>query len=466
MNKTKIESGKGYWTDDSFRFNRTISFDIESEIDVVIVMSCDKNWADLVAQKPLIAPQSHLVKARTDQNYDYMHNNWTINSEKYVFKYISNIKIINQSNETEGKTNFYSVKLQSKFRTCNPHRKKENFGEKNLLTFKYDDLINNFQENNSFSLNGSISIFGVFDEVLTSNLTAFIFQYGDISECLWESLGKNLNDNQFDNEYVYFNDSFQNPFFFILNSTNEIDFSLEKTVKNITNFIDLIGKSIIFRSFSVNTYTNIDSISYYMSYITFSQNFQCENQAESCLGIALKDNGVCFLINEDQNYDSYLNFIVKLIIYKPLSAYQTNVKLEAILNLRYLKSKFNGFTSLNIKNEENEVNISINSNTERNFLKTEIFEFPLLYDKALGNKFAINIISENKRITIGICDIVHVNSSFNTFEYLTNLNSLYPFVKPEDSLEKVYEYSLGIILPILLIILICISNIFLFFFDI
>ena len=96
----------------------------------------------------------------------------------------------------------------------------------------------------------------------------------------------------------------------------------------------------------------------------------------------------------------------------------------------------------------------------------EIFEFPLFYENALGNKFLIKIVNNNQRITIGLCDVVYVNSSFNTLEYITNLNILYPFIKPEESLEKVYEISLGITVPIILMILICISFNFLLFFFI
>ena len=453
INKRQISTGAGYWTSQSNKFMESLIFTNETEIDVVIMMSCDSNWGGLVSQSPLIAPQSHLVQSRISDSYFFQHGNFTVNSDKYIFSYFSNIKIINQSNISVNSENinYYSIDLQSKFMSCNPHTPSETFPSQNYLTYHYNDLIN-FPQNTGFSLKGSISIEGDFQGLLSSNLTAFIFEYADISECTYTNLGKNINVNQFESYYLYFNGTFQNPFFFlsddIVNTTNEIGFSYEKTVNNLSNFEDLIGRSIIFRSFSVNAYIDIQSQPFYMSYITFSKNYQCENEAEACLGVPLNNKGVCFILTEDRFYKPFTNFMIKVIIMNNNLTTYKNIVLEVIINLDYIKHKYKDFSAINIKNEQNELNISINGiNQQTNFITTGLYPFPLSYDFALGNRLAVNIISDNQKIKIGLCDIVYLNSSFNSIDYLITLNTLYPLILYEDNKNTIYEISLGIAIP-------------------
>lgn len=422
------------------------------------MISCDKNWADLVIQIPSISPQSHLSNARTDSKYIYNHKDFQINSEKNVFSYANNVKVINKSNSSTPSTiNYYSINLESKLIRCNPFEINNNFGIKNYLTYNYSDLLSFDQTISNLSiLNGLVTIYGNIKDFIPSNLTSFIFQYGDISECDYVNLGKNLEIGQFNDNYEYFNDSFQKPFFFlgdqIPNTTKEITLSFHEKVDDINRFSDLVGRSIILRSFSVLNFENITNSPFYMSYLTFTQNQECQNKGENCFGTVLNDNGVCFLTNEDQFFDSLSNFIVKVIIHKKNSTDQIFLLVEAILNLKYMNSKYRGFSSLMIGNSQKENNFSINSNQNLNFLKTDIIVFPLLYTNALGNKLSISIFLDSNIIQLGVCDIVYLNSSFNTTEYIDNLNRKFPFSeKDQKNVNSIYELAFGIGIPLLVI---------------
>ena len=467
MNPTTNLHGNGYWSDNSKVFSQPIVFNKETEIDAVIVMSCDKNWADLVIQTPLISPQTHQARARTDPNYSFMHRNFTINSDKYVFYYISNIKVVNQSNSSVvANINYYSIFLQSRFMGCNPRIFESDFGNHNYFTFQYNDLIN-FSPY-GFFINGSITINANFQDTPPSNMTAFIFEYGDTSECLNTSLGSNVNIKN-SNNFLYFNDSYQYPLHFfensLLNSTQKISLSFEQSVKDLPNFIDLIGRSVILRSFSVNTYINISSNPFMLGYVTFSQNYQCQNDAEACLGLILSNAGVCFLVNNDQYYDSYTNFIVKIVVLKKNSTLDKNVKVQIIVNLRYLRDKYTDFSAIVLKNEQNQVNFSVNAKESINYLTTQIESFPLLYDNALGNAFSVKIISQNQRIQLGVCDVVIFNSSFDIANYVQILNAKYPYVNNDEQNKELLVLSLSIGLPLIFLLLVGNFIIFLLFLD-
>lgn len=457
MNPSPILKGSGYWSDNSKVFSQPIVFHKETEIDAVIVMSCDKNWADLVIQTPLISPQTHQARARTDPNYSFTHKNFTINSDKYVFYYISNIKVVNQSNSSVvTNINYYSIYLQSRFMGCNPPILDSDFGNHNYFTFQYNDLIN-FSPYGFFSINGSITINANFQDTPPSNMTAFIFEYGDTSECLNTSLGSNLNIKN-SNNFLYFNDTYQYPLYFfgnsLLNISQKMSLSFEQSVKGLPNFVDFIGRSVILRSFSVNTYINISSNPFMLGYVTFSQNYQCRTDAEACLGLTLSKAGVCFLVNNDQYYDSYTNFIVKIVVLKKNSTLDKNVKVQIIVNLRYLRDKYTDFSDIMLKNEQNQVNFSVNAKESINYLTTQIESFPMLYDNALGNAFSVKIISQNQRIQLGVCDIVLFNSSFDIANYVESLNAKYPYVYNDEQKKELMVLSLSIGLPLILLLLV------------
>jgi len=461
LKSTEIQSGDGIWGDNPEQFSQPITFSQEIEIDAVIVMSCDKNWADLTIQTPLISPQSHQARARTDPTFSFQHGDFLINSEKYVFYYISNLKVSNQSNSTLiNNINYYSIYLQSKFMICNPRNFINDFGDQNFFTYQYNDLIN-FPSIGPFVINGSITFNVNLQDPSMSNLTTFLFEYGDISECVnsENSIGNNLNLKN-NADFVYFNDSFQYPLYFfdnswnLVNSSQTIEISFEQTVDNLTNFIDLIGRSMILRSFSVDTYIDFDENPFFISYITFSQNYQCINDAEACLGVTLKEQGLCFLINNDKFYDSFTNFIIKIVILQQNSTIENNVNLELILNLRYLKYKYISFSAILLKNEQNQLNFTIDPNQPTNFLKTETVIFPMFYEKALGNAISIYLISQNQKIQLGVCDIVLLNSSFDSSLYVETLNAQYPFIESSGNNEKFVALSLSIGVPIIILLLI------------
>lgn len=462
--KSKNMKGKGFWGDSTFKFLESISFQSEDEIDIVIMMTCDKSWGNLVIQTPLISPQSHMSRSRTDENFNFSHNEFQINSDKYVLSYLKNVKVENQSNSSQNPIDFYSIFLQSKFMPSNYEKMEKSiqtFEENNYMLFKYNELIQFDYLKRNFNFNGSITMTLNLEDVLASNLTSFIFEYGDIGDYNFSNLGKNINLN-LNTQYSYFNDSFQFPLFFVGNGlasfSNPINLKKDQAVSQLSSFIDLIGRSIFLRSFSVNNYINIENISFYSSYITFSQSYQCENNAVACLGINLLENGICSLFIKKSLIEIKPNFIVKIIILKPTNALEKNIQIELIANLKYLREQYGEFSLINVKNGENEMNFSINSNTESNFYASNTAIFPLYYEKALGNKFSLKLFSKDQIISLGLCDIVYLNPAFDANRYTSQLNHKFPFIKNDDSNELIFQLSLGIGVSFFLLIIIGIST--------
>lgn len=460
--KSSVLNGEGFWSDSSYRFMARLNFLIETEIDIVIMMTCDQSWSDLVVQDPLIPPKSHSANARTNENYSFIHNDFEINSEKYVFAYMNNVPVINQSKNLKDKEiNYYSTALQSKFIGCNQTARQNSIdntklNENNYLAINYNDLITE-----NFDIFGSLSVSGTLNNVISSNLTGFVFQFGDISDCNISVLGENINENFGDN-YIFFNDSFQFPLFFLENNlSSQINFSKELKVEKKENFIDLLGKSIILRSFSVDEYINFDNISYYLGYLTFSQNSQCDSQGENCLGIKLIDFGVCTVFNEEFLMGEMPFFQIKIIVNKQISTLQTNTEIQILVNLIYFRKKYQGLSIITIKNEENEMNFTIDSRNASNFFLTNPVIFPLLYENALANKFFVKIIYNNEIISSDTCDIMSLSPTFDISEYFLRLNLLYPYIKPEENNnDLIYEVALGVGIPTLILAIIIAGDFF------
>lgn len=465
LTKTTIMTGEGFWGDSSNHFMTTLNLYNETEIDIVIMMTCDQSWSDLVIQDPLIPPKSHSANARTDENYSFFYNNFEINSEKYVFTYMNNVPVINQSKYINNKEiNYYSTALQSKFIRCNQSKQQNTndnpkLSDNSYAIFNFNDLITE-----NYETFGSLSIYGTLNDAIDINLTGFVFEYGDISDCNISVLGNNINEN-FGNDFLFFNDSFQFPLFFLENNlSNQINFTKELKVENKNKFIDLLGKSFILRRFSVDEYINFDNISYYLGYLTFSQSALCESQSENCLGIKLQNFGVCNIFNDEFLLGEMPLFQIKTIINKQISSLQTNTEIQLLVNLMYFRNKYQGLSLITIKNEENEMNFTIDFRNASNFYLTNSIVFPLLYENALANKFFVKIINNNEIISSGTCDIMSLSSSFDISQYLLELNYLYPYIKPTDnSNDLVYEIALGVGIPF--IILVIIIGYLIFFFS-
>ena len=376
--------------DTDYIFKYKLDFTSSIDIDVLIVLQCDKDWGNKNNNSaPLSPPQSHLALARTQDKYHVENNGFVVNSEKTVYKYLEKININYIGQIFYKKSGFLekeSIVIQARFHKC--FQIGSRFEENNKLIFSSNS------EEDSINVQGNIKYFN-------NNFQAFLFFNGDISYCDASHLGKNLDDIQTLNlslnilnydeslkifiENKYYNDSFS---FKIAQNSHE--FSQKKIDK-------LLGRSILLYS--------DDRKDYLISQLTLLQNYQCEQEAKSCKGFSLNEHdGICLLMNEFK-FKEREDFLIKISLINNYKNKTLDAKI--IVNIKSLMNLYDTIDKIVIKNENYETEFLINKeNFQSNIFLSDAQTFLLDPNFALSNK--ILIIGENagRKTKIGLCDIV------------------------------------------------------------
>jgi len=393
----------------NLKFSHILNFSFPQEIDVLIALQCDEEWGVFNENStPRSPPQSHLVLARTKENYTAENNGFYIKNEKTVYQYLKKINIDggeqkkSQMNPYKRHSDYY---YQAKFHKCFFVGSKTDFEDHNFLIFSSD-----YAEEN-IKINGKVQYFN-------NSFKSFLFENGDISYCDSFHLGKNVNIfNSISGSSIINLLNYENSttsFFEINNSNQSLSISIE-TEKSLSSLYlsEMLGRSILL-------YNEELQGEFLIGQINILQNYQCQEEARSCLGENLEDDdGICLLMNEFK-FRERENFLIKIAI----RSNQANETLETriVADVKLLNELYENIEKIIIINEDSKTEFQIvNDNITSNIFASEMKNFSLNPKYALSNKIMIMGEGNNKTFKIGLCDVALLDNQDLYFEVEENI---------------------------------------------
>ena len=371
-------------------FSHFLNFSFPQEIDVLIALQCDTEWGAVNEKSsPYAPPQSHLVLARTNENYSAENNGYIIKSEKTVYKYLKNLNINGGGEKNVNpylrRRNYYQAKFQKCFRVGSTN----DFEDHNFLFFSTDE------EDKTIKINGQIDYFN-------NKFKAFVFENGDISYCDSFHLGKNLDIFQsFDDISNFYLLNFENTTsFFQINTSNKtLSYSLE-TEKSLSSFYlsEILGRSILL----------YDGKEFLVGQFNILQNYQCNNEAKNCLGEDIEDSdGICLLMNEFKSKETE-EFLIKIAIHSNHTKGGLGTKI--VSNFKLLNDFYEGIEKIILRNADSDAEFKIiKEKTTSDIILSETKPLSLNPKVALGNRILILGEKGGKMFKIGVCDIALMN---------------------------------------------------------
>ena len=372
----------------NFNFEYQLDYTSFQEIDVLIALQCDQEWGNMSENStPLVPPQSHLVLARTKEDYISENNGFVINSEKTVYKYLKkiNFKTFKQMKNIE----LNDLVIQARFQTCFAIGSTKDFEEKNFVMFS-----SNGNENN-ITINRNVKYFN-------NNFKAFLFNNGDISSCDSFHLGKNLNLSNLSNLEDLNLMNLENSTSFFFKSENSLSLSLNEGILSLD---EILGRSLLL----------YNEQKFLIGQLTLMQNYQCEQEARNCMGFSLKNNnGICLLMNEFK-FKEKDDFLIKILLQN--NFINGTVFMMIIVDYKKMTNIYDQIDKIIIRNEDFETEFPIvKENILSNIFISEMIFSNLSAENALSNKLLILGENNGNRIKIGLCYITIIENSVTYFE--------------------------------------------------
>jgi len=422
----------------NFNFDYNLNYTSFQEIDVLIALQCDQEWGKMNENSvPLAPPQSHLVLARTKEDYYSENNGFVINSEKTVYKHLKkiNFKTFEQKQKKNFKLN--DLVIQSRFHKCFAIGSTKDFEEKNFLIFSSNEYENNF------TIDRNVKYFN-------NNFKAFLFNNGDISSCDSFHLGRNLNlsSELFTTEDFLNLSNFENSTAFFLKSENSSQ-KLSLTInEDLLNIDKILGRSLLL----------YEKQEFLIGQLTLLQNYHCEQEARNCMGFSLKnDDGICLLMNEFK-FNEKNDFLIKILLQN--NAINGTIFMKIIVDYKKMTEIYDQIEKIIIRNEDFEVEYPMSKeNISSNLFVSDSIFFNLNATNALSNKLLIIGENNRNRIKIGLCSITIIENSV----FYVEKNEIYESKAENDSIIWIIASFVGFIFLIITARLLIKGNFSLFF---
>jgi len=142
-------------------------------IDFSIILSCDQDWAKQISPDPAVGPQTHLVRARIDENYHVSANGYEVNQKKTIIETYNSIN--QQYFDISRVTNLKELVLSAIFYPC------QNYVSKGEVLIRLDEVAGTLY----ISFDSQVMLDDPF-------LEGHLHTYGDTSACL-DSIGSGYN---------------------------------------------------------------------------------------------------------------------------------------------------------------------------------------------------------------------------------------------------------------------------------